>query len=105
MEKNRNCSACNVELDNDNYKKNGTICKNCYNEKKRRKKNSNALIRNQQPKIDIVNNNNRSTLLVSPSFPDKTYLLFKIISRITLTEIFTQSPNQHTNIIRILKSE
>ena len=37
MEKNKNCSACNIKLDINNYKKDRTICKDCYNRKKRNK--------------------------------------------------------------------
>ena len=37
MDKNKNCSACNIKIDKDTYKKDRTICKNCYNEKKKQK--------------------------------------------------------------------
>ena len=37
MEKNKNCSVCNIKLDINNYKKDRTVCKDCYNKKKRRK--------------------------------------------------------------------
>ena len=36
MNKNKNCSACNIKLDINNYKKDRTICKDCYNKKKRK---------------------------------------------------------------------
>ena len=54
MEKNKNCSVCNIKLDIKNYKKGRTVCKDCYNKKKRK----NNLIQNeitishQQPKIE-----------------------------------------------------
>ena len=67
MDKNKNCSACNMHLDINNYKKDKTVCKDCYNKKKRK----NNLI--QQPKIE--NNNNNRKLLVGPSFSGKTYLM------------------------------
>ena len=75
MDKNKNCSACNIKLDINNYKKDRTVCRDCYNKKKRK----NNLIQNeittshQQPKIE--NNNNSRTLLVGPSFSGKTYLM------------------------------
>ena len=47
MDKKKAFSACNINLDKDNYKKGRTICKKCYNEKKRKHKN-NTLIPNQQ---------------------------------------------------------
>ena len=93
MEKNKNCSACNIKLDKNNYKKDRTVCKDCYNKKKRK----NNLI--QQPKIENDINNNR-TLLVGPSFSGKTYLMLKILSRIADRDIYiiTKSPpEQYTN--------
>ena len=55
LEKNNNCSASNKKLDEDNYKKDRTICKTCYNEKKRRIKNIDTIIQDQRPKTDNVN--------------------------------------------------
>ena len=100
MEKNKNCSVCNIKLDINNYEKDRTVCRDCYNEKKIK----DILIQNeitishQQPKIEI-NNNNR-TLLVGPSFSGKTYLMLKILSRISDRDIYiiTKSPpEQYTN--------
>ena len=87
MDKNKNCSACNITLDINNYKKDRTVCKDCYNKKKRK----NNVI--QQPKIENDNNNNR-TLLVGPSFSGKTYLMIKILSRIPNRDVYiiTKSP-------------
>ena len=34
MDKNENCSACNINLDKNNYKKNRTFSEDCYNLKK-----------------------------------------------------------------------
>ena len=99
MDKKKNCSACNIKLDINNYKKDRAICKDCYNKKKRK----NNLTQNkittsdQQPKIE--NNNNR-TLLVGPSFSGKTYLMLKILSRMSDRDIYiiTKSlPEQYTN--------
>ena len=89
MDKNKNCSSCNIKLDINNYKKDRTICKECYN-KKKRKNNINTLPPNkintpQQPKIE--NNNNNRTFLVGPSFSGKTYLMLKILSRISDRDI------------------
>ena len=104
MDKNENCYACNIKLDKDNYKNDRPICKNCYNEKKRKSKNNNTLIQNQQPRNDNVNtiNNNRK-LLVGSSFSGKTFLMLKILSRMPDPDIyiFTKSPpeqNSHSNI-------
>ena len=103
MDKNKNCSACNIKLDINNYKKDRTVCRDCYN-KKKRKDNINTLPPNKintsyhQPFIE--NNNNNRTLLVGPSFSGKTYLMLKILSRISDRDIYiiTKSPlEQYTN--------
>ena len=95
MDRNKNCSVCNIKLDINNYKKDRTVCKDCYNKKKRK----NNLI--QQPKIESRNDiNNNRTLLVGPSFPGKTYLMLKILSQIPNRDIYiiTKSPQeQYTN--------
>ena len=95
MDKNKNCSVCNIKLDINNYKKDRTVCKDCYNKKKRK----NNLI--EQPKIENGNDiNNNRTLLVGSSFSGKTYLMLKILSRIPNRDIYiiTKSPpEQYTN--------
>ena len=104
MDKNKNCSACNINLDINNYKKDRTVCRDCYN-KKKRKININTLPPNKNignvntPKQSKFENINR-TLLVGPSFSGKTYLMLKILSRITDRDIYiiTKSPpEQYTN--------
>ena len=39
MDKNKNCTLCNMKLDINNYKKDRTICKECYNKNRRKKLN------------------------------------------------------------------
>ena len=72
MEKNKNCSACNIKLDINNYKKDRTVCRDCYDKKKR--KNNSVLneitTSHQQSKIE--NGNKSRTFLVGPSFSGKT---------------------------------
>ena len=56
-------------------------------------------MQNQQPKIDNVNNNNRTPLVV-PSFSGKTYLMLKIFSRIPDRDIYVVTnspPDQYSN--------
>ena len=83
MGKNKNCSAFNIKLDINKYKKDRTVCRDCYNKKKRK----NNLVQNEntishQTKIENdSNNNNNRTLMVGPSFSGKTYLMLKILSR------------------------
>ena len=80
--------------------KDRTVCKDCYNKKKRKNK---ITISHQQPIIENGNNNNNNnnrTLLVRPSFSGKTYLMLKILSRISDRDIYiiTKSPpEQYTN--------
>ena len=71
MDKNENCSVCNIKLDINNYKKDRSVFNDFYNKNKRK----NNLYQNeittshQQPKIENgINNNNIRTLLVGPSF-------------------------------------
>ena len=100
MEKNKKCSACNIKLDINNYKKHRTVCRDCYNKKKRK----NNLVQNEitishQRKIENDNNNNR-THLVGPPFSRKIYLMLKILSRISDRDIYiiTKSPpEQYSN--------
>ena len=98
MDKNKNCSVCNIKLDKNNYKKDRTVCKECYNKKRRK----NNLVENkittslQQPKLENYNR----TLLVGPTFSGKTYLMLKFLSRIADRDIYiiTKSPpEQYTN--------
>ena len=37
MGNNKNCTLCNMKLDINNYKKDRTICKECYNKNRRKK--------------------------------------------------------------------
>ena len=96
---NQICNTCNIEIDVNNYLKDRTVCKSCYN-KNRRKNNKYTLIQNQQPKsddkkkrkvvnsvsntninkkktkvVDSVNNNNNRTLIVGFLNCGKTYLM------------------------------
>ena len=94
MDKNKNCSVCNIKLDINNYKKDRTVCRDCYKEKKRK----NKLI--QQPIIENGDNNNNRTLLVGPSFSGKTYFMLKTLSRMSDRDIYLinkSPPEQFTN--------
>ena len=97
MDRNKDCSVCNIKLDKNNYKKDRSVCRACYNKKKRK---NNITISHQHPIIENGNNNTNRTLLVGPSFSGKTYLMLKILSRTIDRDIYiiTKSPpEQYTN--------
>ena len=107
---NRNCSACDIMIDINNYKKDRTVCKTCYN-KNKRKNNIDSLPTKkintsyQQPKIENVNNNvsayeNHRHVIIGPSNVGKTYYMLKILEKIDNKRpihIITRSPNQYPN--------
>ena len=102
---NRICNTCNIEIDENNYLKDRTVCKTCYN-KNRRKTNNNTKIQNQQPKSDnkkkrkVVNSvNNNRTLIISFSNCGKTYLTNHILfQKQEPIFIITKSLNQYPKI-------
>ena len=104
---NRNCTACNIMIDINNYKKDRTICRTCYNINKRKNK-INTLPPNknntsyQQPNIENVNKNvstceNHRHVIIGPSNVGKTFYMLKVLEKIgnqKLIHIKTRSPNQ-----------
>ena len=99
---NRNCTACKIKIDENNYKKDRTICKTCYNINKRKNK-INILPPNKN--IENVNNkdskfeNNRH-VIIGPSNVGKTYYMLKVLEKIgnqRPIHIITRSPNQYPN--------
>ena len=107
---NRNCTACNIMIDINNYKKDRTICKTCYNMKKRKNK-INTLPPNknitsyQQPNIENVNKNvstceNHPHVIIGPSNVGKTFYMLKVLENLGKQRpihIKTRSPNQYPN--------
>ena len=91
----KQCTVCNIKIDEDNFKKDRNICKICYNinrkkyninEKKRKFDNSENKI-----KIDNVNNTNNDVVstyenhrhvVIGPSNVGKTYYMLKILEGI-----------------------
>ena len=113
---NRSCTACNIMIDINNYKKDRTVCKTCYNKNKRKNNNiiltpndlnttSNKLDKN----IENVNNNNndivssyenRANVIIGPRNVGKTYYMLKMLGKIGSKRpihIITRSPNQYPN--------
>ena len=100
------CNTCNIEIDENNYLKDRTVCRSCYN-KNRRKNNNNTKIQNQQPKLDKVNNNNDNNpkvstsenhayVVIGPRNVANTYYVLKMLEKIgnqRPIHIITRSPN------------
>ena len=107
---NRNCSACDIMIDINNYKKDRTVCKTCYN-KNKRKNNIDKLPTKkintsyQQPDIENVNNKvseieNHRHVVIGPSNVGKTYYMLKVLEKMDNQRpihIITRSPNQYPN--------
>ena len=105
---NRNCTACNIMIDINYYKKDRTVCKSCYNISKR-KNNINTLPPNK--KNENVDNNkdnnpnlssyeNRANVVIGPRNVGKTYYMLKVLEKIgdkRPINIITRSPNQYPN--------
>ena len=110
MNDNKFCTVCKIKIDECNYKKDRTVCKSCYN-KKKRKNEYNTLPTNkintshQQPDIDNVDKNvlkieNHRHVVIGPSNVGKTYYMIKILEKIgnqRPIHIITRSSNQYPN--------
>ena len=97
-------------IDKNNYKKDRTICKSCYNIS-RTKNNINTLPPNknntsyQQPNIENVNNDvstyeNHRHVTIGTSNVGKTFYMLKVLEKIGNQKpihIITRSPNQYPN--------
>ena len=103
-------------IDINNYKKNRTVCKTCYNKNKRRN-NFNTLPPNknntfyQQPNIENDDKNkdnnpnlstyeNRANVVIGPRYVGKTVYVLRVLEKIgnkRPINIITRSPNQYPN--------
>ena len=113
---NRSCTACNIMIDINNYEKDRTVCKTCYNKNKR--KNNNIILTLNDLKtttnkldknIENVNNNNndivssyenRANVIIGPRNVGKTFYMLKVLEKIDNQRpihIITRSPNQYPN--------
>ena len=107
---NRNCSACDIMIDINNYKKDRTVCRTCYN-KNKRKNNIDTLPTKkintsyQQQDIENVNNKvsefeNHRHVIIGPSNVGKTYYMLKKLEKTCNKRPIhkiTRSPNQYPN--------
>ena len=114
---NRIYNICKIELNENNYLKERTVCKSWYNQN-RKKDNNNAVIQNEnfssihKPKRETVNNNkivynpsvstfeNHAYDFVGLRNVGKTYCMLKILEETgnqRPIHIITRSPNQYPN--------
>ena len=107
---NRNCTACDIMIDINNYKKDRTVCKTCYNKNKRKNKNDTLPTKKintsyQQKNVENVNNSvskfeNRANVVIGPRSVGKPYYMLKVLEKIgnkRPIHIITRSPNQYPN--------
>ena len=108
----RECTVCNIMIDEDNCKKDRNVCNNCYNRNRKnytineKKRKTDDSVRNiEKPKVDNVNNNvstykNHRHVIIGPSNVGKTYYMLKLLEKIGCQRpihILTRSPNQYPN--------
>ena len=78
MNDNKFCSVCKINIDKNNYKKNRTVCKSCYN-KSKRKNNNNTLI--QKKVLLLTNNQKLEKLIYTIIRTEHSILDFQIVVR------------------------
>ena len=100
---NRVCNVCNIEINENNYMKDRTVCKSCYNKNRRKNQQPKSDDKNNNKKktkvVDSVNNNNNRTLIIGFSNCGKTYLMNHILfQKQEPIFIITKSLNQYPKI-------
>ena len=102
---NRNCSACDIMIDLNNYKKDRTVCKTCYNKNKRKKVSDFVNVNKKVSDFENVNKKvsdfeNHRHVIIGPCNVGKTYYMLKVLEKIgdkRPIHIITRSPNQYPN--------
>ena len=95
---NRICNNCNIEIDKNNYLKDRTVCRSCYNNNRRKNQQLKDDDKKKTKVVDSVNNNNR-TLIIGFSNCGKTYLMNHILfQKQEPIFIITKSLNQYPKI-------
>ena len=103
MNDNKLCSACKIKIDENNYKKDRTVCKKCYihviyNKKKR--KNEYNTSTHETKLTNVLTYENHRHVIIGPSNVGKTYYMLKVLEKIDNQRpihIKTRSPNQYPN--------
>ena len=105
---NRNCTACNIKIDINNYKKDRTVCKTCYIKNKRKNnfntlppnKNNENIDNNKDNNPNLSTYENRANVVIGPRNVGKTFYMLKILEKIgnkRPIHIINRSPNQYPN--------
>ena len=95
---NRVCKTCNIEKDEENYLKDKTVCKNCYEKKEEKINNQKAVIKRKEKLLTLNNISNR-TLINGFSNCGETYLMNHILfEKQEPLFVITKSLNQYPNI-------
>ena len=108
----KNCTVCNIKIDEDNYKRDRNICKNCYNVIRKIFDNYNKekiqvvnsvnktnIIKRKIKVFKPVNSNNNQNLIIGFSNCGKTYLTsHKLHQRQEPNFINAKSLNQYPKI-------
>ena len=104
MNDNKFCSVCKIEIDENNYKKDRTVCKSCYNKKKRKKQYNTSIHETKVPNVNNKKNvltlENHRHVIIGPSNVGKTFYMLKVLEKIgnkRPIHIITRSPNQYPN--------
>ena len=87
----KKCTVCNIEIDEDNCKKDRNICKECYNINRKKYKNNekkrkydDSMNNIEKPKIDKINvpkYENHRHVVIGPSNVGKTYYMLKTLEK------------------------
>ena len=76
MDKNKSCTLCNMKLNINNYKKDRTVCKECYNKNRRKKFNE------QKFHADVKKLNEPITNHITDSSKDDNFTLESLNNKI-----------------------
>ena len=110
----KKCTASNIEIDEDNCRKDRNICKNCYNKNRKiynnnekKRKYDDSMINIEKPQIDNVNNKinvptheNHAYVVICPRNVGNTFYMLKVLEKIGNKRPIhskTRSPNQYPN--------
>ena len=110
----KKCTVCNIEIDEDNCKKDRNICKECYNinrkkynKNEKKKKYDDSMTNIEKPNIDNVNkkiivpkNENHACVVIGPRNVGKTSYILKVLEKLgdkRPINIITRSPSQYPN--------